>query len=94
MVVIGGEATADLKDFWAFDLDKEEWHNPEINYQDSYTPKRFHSANAISANQIVTFGGCHSEYVHLNEMHLFEMAQFLANPEGEGPLITCTKIQV
>jgi hypothetical protein len=49
MLVVGGEATADLKDFWALDLEEGKWHNPEINYLDTYTPKRFHSVNSISA---------------------------------------------
>jgi hypothetical protein len=30
MVVIGGEAAADLKDFWALDLDLGIWRKPEI----------------------------------------------------------------
>jgi len=30
MVVIGGEASADLKDFWALDLDQGIWRKPEI----------------------------------------------------------------
>lgn len=94
MVVIGGEATADLKDFWAFDILDGRWYNPEINYLDHYTPKRFHTANSINETQIVTFGGCHSEYVHLNEMHLFDLTKFLQNPKAEGQLINCTRINV
>lgn len=30
MVVIGGEATSDLKDFWALDLDNNIWRKPEV----------------------------------------------------------------
>jgi hypothetical protein len=30
MVIIGGEATSDLKDFWALDLDEMQWYKPEI----------------------------------------------------------------
>lgn len=41
MIVIGGEASSDLKDLWAFDLEEREWFQPEINYEDVYTPKRF-----------------------------------------------------
>ena len=80
MVVIGGEATSDLKDFWALDLDQQVWKNPEVQYHEHYTPKRFHTASAISDYQIITFGGCHSEYVHLNEMHIFDLSQFLQFP--------------
>jgi hypothetical protein len=32
MIVIGGEANSDLKDFWALDLDEKVWHKPEINF--------------------------------------------------------------
>lgn len=30
MVVIGGEATSDLKDFWALDLELSVWRKPEV----------------------------------------------------------------
>ena len=30
MVVIGGEANSDLKDFWALDLDFNVWRKPEV----------------------------------------------------------------
>lgn len=74
MVTIGGEANSDLKDLWAFDLEGKVWFKPEIDFTDYYTPKRFHTINTISETQIVSFGGCHSEYVHLNEMHIFDLA--------------------
>ena len=32
MIVIGGEATSDLKDFWALDLDKGMWFNPDVEF--------------------------------------------------------------
>jgi hypothetical protein len=48
MVTVGGEATADLKDFWALDLEQRMWYKPELEFQDYYTPKRFHTINAIS----------------------------------------------
>jgi hypothetical protein len=48
MIVIGGEANSDLKDLWAFDLEEREWFQPEINHEDTYTPKRFHTVCAIN----------------------------------------------
>ena len=32
MITIGGEANSDLKDLWAFDLDKKKWYKPDIDY--------------------------------------------------------------
>jgi len=77
MVVIGGEASSDLRDFWALDLDKSTWHNPDVDQFENFTPKRFHSASALGDSKVITFGGCHSEYVHMNEMHIFDMTKFL-----------------
>ena len=79
MVVMGGEANSDLKDFWALNLDTMRWFKPTIEGFSNYTAKRFHTASTISESKIITFGGCHSEYIHMNEMHLFEMNEFLAN---------------
>lgn len=31
MVVIGGEASSDLRDFWALDLDSNTWFKPDID---------------------------------------------------------------
>jgi hypothetical protein len=80
MVIIGGEATSDLKDFWALDLDEMKWCKPDISGFDNYTSKRFHTATSISDNKLITFGGCHSEYAHMNEMHIFDLTQFYQNP--------------
>jgi Galactose oxidase, central domain len=80
MIVIGGEALTDLKDFWALDLDSLVWRQPPIQYLQHYTAKRFHSASAIGDSKVVTFGGCHGEYVHLNEIHLFDLSGFLECP--------------
>ena len=43
MIVIGGEANSDLKDFWALDLEEKIWFKPEIDFDNYYTPKRFHT---------------------------------------------------
>ncbi len=92
MVVIGGEATSDLKDFWALDLDLSVWRKPDIEFFEHYTPKRFHTASAVGDSKVATFGGCHSEYVHLNELHIFDLANFLENPADTQRTITCTKV--
>ena len=47
MVVLGGEANSDLKDFWALDLDTKKWYKPVIEGFGNYTAKRFHTASTI-----------------------------------------------
>lgn len=74
MVTVGGEANSDLKDLWCFDLEGRRWLKPEVDFSEYFTPKRFHSVNTITPTKIVSFGGCHSEYQHMNEMHIFDMA--------------------
>ena len=32
MIIVGGEATSDLKDFWALDLDETVWRKPEVEF--------------------------------------------------------------
>jgi hypothetical protein len=92
MVIIGGEGQNDLKDLWVLNLDTEIWEEPVIEWSSHYTAKRFHSASTISDTQVVTFGGCHSEYVHLNELHLFDMKNYLEM--GYEHPVTCTEIKV
>ena len=82
MIVLGGESNSDLSDLWALDLDENVWFKPEINFKDPFTPKRFHSVSTLNDHSIVTFGGCHSEYVHMNEMHEFDLSDFLENPSS------------
>lgn len=48
MIVVGGEASSDLKDFWALDLEENVWYKPEVNFNEYYTPKRFHTVCAIN----------------------------------------------
>lgn len=92
MVICGGESSSntDLNDFWALDLQNEVWYSPIVEGLDSFVPKRFHSANCIKQTQVVTFGGCHSEYVHLNDLNIFELKDFINNPETG--IVTCTKV--
>ena len=91
MIVIGGESLSDLKDLWALDLEQRKWIEPTIENFDSFTPKRFHTANVIGNSKIITFGGCHSEYVHLNELHIFDLAEFLRSPSNST--ISCVRIE-
>jgi len=43
---------------------------------------------------VISFGGCHSEYVHMNEMHLFDLSKFLLAPNDPESHIIVTKINV
>lgn len=90
MVSIGGEANSDLKDFWAFDLNSNTWFKAEVDFKDYFTPKRFHTISTISDTQIVSFGGCHSEYVHMNEMHIFDLTQFFVDPSNQENRVIAT----
>ena len=55
-------------------------------------PKRFHTANTILDTQVITFGGCHSEYIHLNDLNIFELKDFIIDPQNNP--ITCIKVNV
>jgi hypothetical protein len=48
MIVLGGEGTKDIKDFWALDLDSKVWVCPDVFYNGKYTAKRFHTASTIN----------------------------------------------
>lgn len=89
MIVIGGESNSDLADLWALDLEQKMWYKPEINFKDPFTPKRFHTVSALNETQVITFGGCHSEYVHMNEMHVFDLADFFTNPSEIENRVEC-----
>jgi len=53
--------------------------------------KRFHSASTLNETQVVTFGGCHSDYIFLNEMNVFEMKDFLEDPINSN-YVVCTTV--
>ena len=55
-----------------------------------FMAKRFHTANTIKDTMVVTFGGCHSEYHHINDLNLFDLTAFLENPKVNK--VICTKI--
>lgn len=48
MIIVGGEANSDLKDFWALDLEENMWFKPDINFLEYYTPKRFHTVCTLN----------------------------------------------
>ena len=78
MVVSGGEANnTDMTDMWALDIELCKWHQFEISDVSCFQAKRFHSLSAMSDNRVVTFGGCHSEYVHLNDVNVFYLNDFV-----------------
>lgn len=80
MVVVGGESisSGDLNDFWMLDLETKAWIKPEIEGLESFSHKRFHTASTIGT-KVVTFGGCHNEYVHLNDLNIFELENWLGD---------------
>ena len=82
MIIVGGESSSsDLNDLWALDLELKKWFKPSIEGHDNFIAKRFHTANTIQKNKVITFGGCHSEYIHLNDLNIFDMTNFLDSPE-------------
>lgn len=80
MVVLGGETQSDLNDFWALDLESRTWHKPDVVGMNNFKPKRFHTAVTLNKTQVVTFGGCHSEYQYMNDLNIFEMKDFMQDP--------------
>lgn len=78
MVVIGGESNnTDMQDLWVLDIEAGRWYQLSISNQESFKSKRFLSVSAISGNRIVTFGGCHSEYEHMNDCEIFDLTTFI-----------------
>lgn len=90
IVTCGGEGRGDLNDFWAFDIQRREWCQPEVQGKETFCAKRFHTMTTIQDTKAITFGGCHSDYVFLNDINLFDLTSFLKNP-ARNPII-CTKI--
>ena len=92
MVVSGGEANnTDMTDMWALDIEECRWHQLEISDVSCFQAKRFHSLSAMSENRVVTFGGCHSEYVHLNDVNVFYLNDFVKS-DGKTPQVKCVKL--
>ena len=92
MFICGGEAnSSDLQDFWVFDLELCGWIQLEITGQVAFHAKRFHSCCSVSQNRVITFGGCHSEYVHLNDLNIFYLDDFVSS-NGTNKLVNCVKV--
>ena len=67
------------------------WTQLEVLNQTPFHAKRFHSSCTVSQNRVITFGGCHSEYVHLNELNVFYMDDFVKS-NGANKLVNCVKV--
>lgn len=92
MVVIGGESNnTDMQDLWVLDVEDGRWYQLSISNQESFKSKRFLSVSAVSGNRIITFGGCHSEYEHVNDLDMFDLTAFIES--GCSNLtVMCTKL--
>ena len=40
---------------------------------------------------MITFGGCHSEYVHMNDVNIFYLNDFVTS-DGKNSLVVCEKL--
>lgn len=82
MIVIGGESNnTDMQDLWVLDLEIGKWYKMQIINQENFKSKRFLTASPIKGNRLVTFGGCHSEYEHMNDLDMFDLSDFI-NSKG------------
>ena len=90
IVTCGGEAQGDLNDFWTFDVETKRWHKPDVFGIESFCAKRFHTMTTISNTKVITFGGCHSDYVFLNDINLFDLTGYCEDPRRNP--IYCSKI--
>ena len=93
MIVSGGEANnTDLNDMWALDLKNAQWFKLEL-LEGTFTSKRFHTVSSVSKNRVVSFGGCHSEYVHLNDVNIFDLSRFI-DSDGHICQVICSKLDL
>jgi len=87
MVVVGGEAhNTDMNDMWALDLEIRKWQKLTILNSECFRAKRFHTVSSFSGNRVISFGGCHSEYDHLNDTNIFDLTNFV---ENSVPTVAC-----
>mmetsp|Transcript_27060 Transcript_27060/g.36164 ORF Transcript_27060/g.36164 Transcript_27060/m.36164 type:complete len:155 (+) Transcript_27060:539-1003(+) len=56
-----------------------------------FISKRFHTISKLSKNRVVSFGGCHSEYVHLNDVNIFDLDAFVKSG-GADCTVSCTRL--
>ena len=93
MIVSGGEYNnTDLNDMWALDLEISKWFKLEL-FENSFASKRFHTVSSLSKNRLVSFGGCHSEYTHLNDVNIFDLTRFIES-EGLSCQVNCMKLDL
>lgn len=45
----------------------------------------------MSNHRIVTFGGCHSEYEHLNDFDMFDLSKFVESG-GHARTVLCVRL--
>lgn len=93
MVISAGEANnTDLNDMWALDLENARWYKLDLT-SSQFMSKRFHTVSTLSQNRVVSFGGCHSEYVHLNDVNVFCLDDFVKSA-GDQLFVSCTKLEI
>ena len=97
MIVSAGEANnTDLSDMWALDLERAFWFKLDVvssGAENQFASKRFHTISTLSKNRVVSFGGCHSEYVHLNDVNVFDLDTFVTS-RGESCIVNCVKLDL
>ena len=97
MLVSAGEANnTDLNDLWAMDLERKFWYKLDcisIGHDQKFVSKRFHTISSLSKNRVVSFGGCHSEYVHLNDVNVFDLNEFVLS-DGQDCRVSCKKLDM
>ena len=97
MLVSAGEANnTDLNDLWAMNLDTKFWYKLDLDSQghdQKFVSKRFHTVSSLSKSRVVSFGGCHSEYVHLNDVNVFDLNTFVTS-DGADCHVTCSKLDM
>ena len=45
----------------------------------------------MEGQRVVSFGGCHSEYVHLNDVNVFDFKAFIES-DGQNTQVNCIKL--
>ena len=71
MIIIGGESFTDLNDVFMLDLDSYLWTKVEIQANESFHPRRFHTSTVINTpkfTKLYVYGGCYGEYHYIDDM--------------------------
>ena len=53
----------------------------------AFTPRRFHSATTVGSD-IFVFGGCHADYIYVNDMFVFHLEDFIKS----GQPVVCNSV--